>query len=75
MTQLATWRSELALLSPTSSLQGARALSANVDRELNRTGFLKLDLRRARQLAVLGKLEQAESLTRRQPLQPPRCKR
>jgi len=64
MAQLATWRSQLLLLSPTSSLATARGLSAKIERELGRSGFLKLDLRRARKTEVLGRLEQAESLTR-----------
>ena len=64
MAQLARWRSLMLLLSPTSSLATARGLSAKIERELGRSGFLELDLRRARQTAVLGRLEQAESLTR-----------
>jgi hypothetical protein len=64
MAQFAKWRNELLLLSPTSSLADARALSAKIDRELNRTGFLKLDLRRAGKSAMLGRLEQSESVTR-----------
>ena len=64
MAQFATLRSRMLLLSPASSLGKARALAATVGRELNRTGFVKLDLRRARKTAVLAQLEQAESLTR-----------
>ena len=60
MAQFAAWRSQMALLAPTSSLGNARALAAKVERELNRTGFLELDLRRAGKTAVLAQLEQAE---------------
>jgi len=62
--QFARWRSQLLLLPPTSSLASARGLSTKIDRELNRTGFLKLDLRRAGKAVVLGRVEESESLTR-----------
>ena len=64
MAQFAVWRSQMLLLSPTSKLRTARGLSATVERELNRSGFLKFDLRRARQTEVLNDLGKAESLTR-----------